>query len=139
MMKMHLLFLTTFSLLLTQKIWADDPSCFVIGYHPPGTHQFMGPTWCTHQNFENILVYGPLLSDHSTIGGTSTIQGPLKMTHSQFDVIDMKNTYTPQKVILQNNSEVTGDITFEGPMGQVLVDGTSHVHGKVTNGVVVNN
>lgn len=138
-MKIYLLFLITFSLLVTQKIWADDANCFVIGFHSPGTHNYMGPTWCNNLSFENIVVYGPLFSDGSTIRGVSTIEGPIKMTHSKFDTINIKNTYTPQKVILQNNSKITGNITFEGPIGTVLIDATSHFYGKVTNGVVVNN
>ena len=138
MMKTNLLFLVTFSLLTTQNIFADNTDCFVIGFHSPGTHNYMGPTWCNNLSFENIVVYGPLYSDGSTISGVSTVSGPIKMTKSKFDTINIKNTYTPQKVILQNNSQVTGNITFEGVSGTVLVDATSHVSGKVINGSVVN-
>lgn len=133
-----LLFSVVFlSLISSQTIIAED-TCSVIGFHPQGTHEYMGPTWCNSISFKNIQVYGPLYADESHITGLTEVNGPIKLTHSQLDKVTIKNTHTPQEVILTTSSEVTGNITFEGPSGSVVVDSNSHFYGKVINGIVIN-
>lgn len=112
---------------------ADD-DCFVIGYHPPGTHTYDGPTWCNAVHFKNIIVRGPLYTNGSDIDGMTEVSGPIQAIGSHFQTIQIDNNGSSETVSLKKSSEVEGNVTFLGPFGLVLEDHSSRVHGKVING-----
>jgi len=111
-------------------------NCSVIGFHEPGTHTYDGPTWCEKVNFDNVIVRGPLQVDSSRIGGLVDVSGPVTASKSQFNSIQIENNFTAEKITLNNNTEVKGNIVFLGPKGTVMIDPTSKVIGSIINGNV---
>lgn len=108
--------------------------CAVIGFHEPGTHTYDGPTWCEKVSFKDIVVRGPLQVDGSNISGLTDVSGPVTSAGSTLDSIQIENNFSSEKVKLNSNSVVKGNIVFLGPKGTVILDKTSHVSGKIING-----
>ena len=135
-MKKQIIFSVCLVLMISHAVWANS-DCIVIGFHQPNTNTYMGPTWCNQVNTSNIIVYGPLTSNNSQFSGNSEVDGPLQSTDSCFETIIVKDKFTSQKVVLNSNSQVKGDIQFFGPSGIVYVDHTSKITGKVINGKIV--
>lgn len=60
--------------------------------------------------------------------------------HCQVDhviISGLSYVKTPQKIRLSNGCEITGDITFEGGNGEVWIEKSSQIHGKVIGGKIV--
>ena len=141
------------ALFFSHAIFAQD-ACSVIGYHPPGSQTYNGPTWCNNVSIENIIVHGPLQIQQSTLSGETKVDGPMTVsqttfsgetniggpitaTQSHFNAINERNSFSNQTISLADNSVVNGNIVFTGVMGTVILDKSSTVTGKVVNGTIV--
>lgn len=121
------------SLFLSHAVLAED-SCIVIGFHEPNSQIYDGPTFCTNVTIKNIVVRGPLTVTHSKLIGSTTVSGPIKASHTQFDQITVKNLFSKMIVRLKDASVDKGDLVFSGSSGFYDLDRTSIVCGKIVNG-----
>ncbi|OGT26792.1 MAG: hypothetical protein A3I77_08270 [Gammaproteobacteria bacterium RIFCSPLOWO2_02_FULL_42_14] len=124
-----LFFILFFS--ITCAFAQDD--CIVLGFHQPGTQTYEGPTWCEKKSINKIIVHGPLQADQSTLTGDTSVSGPIKSDHTQFDGIKITDQLTTEIVSLTNHSLVKKDLVFNGQKGTVILDKTSKVLGKIIN------
>ncbi len=124
-------------LFLSQPILADD-ACIVIGFHEPNSQTYDGPTYCSSVTIKNIIVRGPLHTDHAVMLGTTQVDGPLFSKSTLFNTIQIKSPFSQMKVRLQDHTIDKHNLIFEGASGLYHVDHSSNIEGKVINGNPMN-
>lgn len=122
----------------------------------PAPGKFVGLVSCSHGSIANLSVRGLVVTNGTTIEGTSDIAGPLTAKASFFKDtlliasntltledtsatnITIKPTSTTQSLYLKNGSSVSGTVKFEGSNGVVFVSDDSKISdSQVIGGKVI--
>ena len=104
----------------------------------------------------SVKVYGALHAKGVVVHGTAKIAGALVAHNSKFQDIKistvecaLENTTTKnivfetdshkkqQKLVLKGKTVINGDITFESENGEVILDKTSTIKGKIIGGKII--
>lgn len=125
--------LSLISLLMLIQIAYGSDVCSVLGVREPNSNIYDGPTWCQEVHLNEILVRGPFSINDSAISGETEVSGPIQSFKTQFKNIVIDANHTSNKVILKNKSNVSGDVVFKGIKGEVDIDCSSKVKGKIVN------
>jgi hypothetical protein len=84
---------------------------------------------------ETVSINGALEVDKSELGNVSINARDAIFTNSTVKSICVKYANEEKPVIKLDNTTVTGDITFEGNKGKVVLISKAKVEGKINNGV----
>lgn len=121
------------SILQLPVVYGD---CFVLGVKEPNRYVFDGPTFCEKVNYPSITVRGPFQASYSVFSMVQ-VSGPVQFQHVSANSVVMKNKLTTEKIILEDHSQVLGNIVFDGAPGIVKINHDSVIKGKVINGKIV--
>lgn len=114
-----------------------------------------GPLQLDHCKVKSLNIAGPFRAKHLTVENTSSFIGPFEVLDSHFqdlsvtadkaafantqvkNIVMKKNNDPKEQIIsLSGTTVVSGDITFEAGKGQVMLDKTAKLQGKVKGGTL---
>ncbi len=114
---------------------------------------FIGNDTIIHQN---MTVDGELDGRHMTVDGQAIVHGKLNLENSDFHTIEVSSDYCllqntrathiifkhmksgrVQKLILNGQTIISGDIDFETGSGEVILDQQAVIKGKITGGKII--
>ncbi len=104
----------------------------------------------------NIVVDGELEGRHITVDGKAIIHGELNVQDSDFHTIEMNSDYCVlqntrathivfkhmksgriQKLILNGQTVISGEVDFETGSGELILDPKAVIEGKITGGKII--
>lgn len=82
-------------------------------------------------------IYGVILFEKSVAKELAARNSTAVLDNSRIQKITLSSTEKKIKIILKNKSIVSGDIVFDENFGEVCIDQSSELNGKVINGQVI--